>query len=186
MRKSKIICIDIETTGLDKSRDEILQIGIINGRGKVLYNSFIKPERAREWKEAEKINKISWEVVQNAPTLAKERRKIEKILSKAGLIVGYNHKGFDIPFMAVNGINTAVKAKLYDVMLEYAYIAGEWNEEKQYYKWKHLTECAEHYGFTDYKAHDALEDVRATLFCYYAIKKDKHGRLEAKKRKRRI
>lgn len=31
MRKSKIICLDIETTGLDIMQDEILQVSIING-----------------------------------------------------------------------------------------------------------------------------------------------------------
>lgn len=50
MRKGKIICIDIETTGLDAANDEILQISIINGRGKTLYNSYIRPEHKREWK----------------------------------------------------------------------------------------------------------------------------------------
>lgn len=38
MRKGKIICVDIETTGLDMTNDEILQISIINGRGKTLYD----------------------------------------------------------------------------------------------------------------------------------------------------
>lgn len=47
MRKSKIICIDIETTGLDRNNDEILQVSIINGRGKTLYNSYIKPRTTR-------------------------------------------------------------------------------------------------------------------------------------------
>ena len=64
MRKGKIICVDIETTGLDMANDEILQISIINGRGKTLYNSYIRPEHKREWKEAEEINKIGWEAVQ--------------------------------------------------------------------------------------------------------------------------
>ena len=50
MRKSKIICIDIEATGLDRNNDEILQVSIINGRGKTLYNSYIKPEYTTEWK----------------------------------------------------------------------------------------------------------------------------------------
>lgn len=70
MRKGKIICVDIETTGLDMANDEILQISIINGRGKTLYNSYIRPEHKREWKEAEEINKIGWEAVKNAPDIA--------------------------------------------------------------------------------------------------------------------
>ena len=183
MRKSKIICIDIETTGLDRNHDEILQISIINGRGKVLYNSCIKPDHLTEWKEAEEINKILWECVKDAPWIQRERKKIDKILKRAGLIIGYNHKGFDMPFLAAKGINTAVKAKLYDVMLEFAYIYGE--ETPRGYKWQRLTTCAAYYNYTDYKAHDALEDARATLYCYYAMQKDSRGRRMARKRKRR-
>ena len=39
-------------------------------------------------------------------------------------------------------------------------------------------------GYTDYKAHDALEDVRATLHCYYAMQKDRKGCRAARRRKR--
>lgn len=184
MRKSKIICIDIETTGLDRNNDEILQVSIINGRGKTLYNSYIKPDYATEWKEAEAINKISWDCVKFAPGILTEKRKIDKILRKAELIIGYNHKGFDLPFLAAKGIDTAVKAKIYDVMLEFAYIVGEYDEKHDNYKWKTLTYCAKYYGYTDYKAHDALEDARATLHCYYAMQKDRKGRRAAKRRKR--
>lgn len=148
-----------------------MQISIINGRGKTLYNSYIRPVHKREWKEAEEINKISWEAVKNAPTLQHEKRKIEKILKKAGLIIGYNHKGFDLPFMAAKGINTAVKAKVFDVMLEFAPIYGDYNEHYNNYKWQPLTRCAEYYGYTGYKPHDALEDVRATLYCFYKMRR---------------
>ena len=122
MRKSKIICIDIETTGLDRNNDEILQVSIINGRGKTLYNSYIKPEYTTEWKEAEAINKISWDCVKFAPGILTEKRKIDKILRKAGLIIGYNLKGLKITILAAKGIDTAVKAKKNDVMLEFSYI----------------------------------------------------------------
>lgn len=186
IRKSKIICLDIETTGLDNTEDEILQISIINGRGKTLYNSYIRPEHKREWKEVEQINKISWEAVKNAPTLKQEKRRIEKILRKVHLIIGYNHKGFDLPFMAAQGINTAVKAKTCDVMLDFSFIAGDYNERYNSFKWKPLTYCAKYYGYTNYAAHDALEDVRATLYCYYAIQKDKPGKKVAEINKRRL
>ena len=171
MRKGRIICIDIETTGLDRIEDEILQVAIINGRGKTLYNSYIRPDKKRTWQQAEAINKINWQAVRDAPTIRRERRKIERILKRAGLIVGYNLKAFDLPFMAAKGINTAVKAQICDVMLEFAPVAGEWDPERGSYKWKSLRFCADWYGYTNYKPHDALEDVRATLHCYYAMRK---------------
>lgn len=85
MRKSKIICLDIETTGLDIMQDEILQVSIINGRGRTLYNSYIRPERKREWKDAEKINKISWQAVRNAPSLKHEKKKNRADLAESRL-----------------------------------------------------------------------------------------------------
>jgi DNA polymerase III epsilon subunit-like protein len=50
-------------------------------------------------------------------------------------------------------------------------VAGEWDPERGGYKWKSLKFCADWYGYTNYKPHDALEDVRATLHCYYAMRK---------------
>ena len=171
MRKGKIICIDIETTGLDHAQDEILQVAIINGRGRTLYNSYIRPDRKRTWEQAEVINKISWQAVKNAPSIRREKRKIERILKRAGLIFGYNIKAIDFPFLSAKGIKTADKAAVYDVMLEFAPVAGEWDPDRGGYKWKSLKFCADWYGYTNYKPHDALEDVRATLHCYYALQR---------------
>ena len=53
----------------------------------------------------------------------------------------------------------------YDVMLEFAPIYGEWSSYHESYKWQKLTTCAKYYGY-EFKAHDSLEDVKATLFCY--------------------
>ena len=133
--KNRIISIDIETTGLDAAEDEIVQISIVNGRGKTLYNSYIRPEDGHAWDRGMNSRKAAWQAVRNAPTLRHERRRIERILRRADLIVGYNHKAFDMPFLAAKGINTAVKARLYDVMLEFAYIAGEYNDEYGSYRW---------------------------------------------------
>lgn len=171
MLKGRIICIDIETTGLDRIEDEILQVAIINGRGKTIYNSYIRPDKKRTWQQAEAINKINWKAVRDAPTIRHEKRKIERILKRAGLIVGYNLKAFDLPFLAAKGINTAVKAGVYDVMLEFAPVAGKRDPENGGYKWKSLKFCADWYGYVNYKPHDALEDVRATLHCYNAMQR---------------
>lgn len=73
--------------------------------------------------------------------------------------------------MAAKGINTAVKAKICDMMLEFAPIAGERDPAHGGYKWKSLKFCADWYGYANYKPHDALEDVRATLYCYYAMQR---------------
>lgn len=185
MEKSKIIAIDIETTGLEPGEDEILQVGIIDGYGKVLFSSFVCPEHTLEWEEAAKVNKIGAEKLYDAPVFDEVRGEIEGIIRRAELIVGYNHTSFDIPFLVKGGVNLiGHKAKHYDVMREYAYYAGDWNAKKHYYRWKRLTECAAHYGYF-YPAHDAVEDAKATLHCYYAMKRDVTGRIAAVFRKRK-
>lgn len=50
-------------------------------------------------------------------------------------------------------------------MIMFAEIYGEWNERRGSYKWQSLTKCATYYGY-EFKAHDSLEDVKATLYCY--------------------
>ena len=55
--------------------------------------------------------------------------------------------------------------KWIDPMIMFAEIYGEWNERRGSYKWQSLTKCATYYGY-EFKAHDSLEDVKATLYAY--------------------
>ncbi len=168
---SDLIVIDIETTGLSRVDDEILQVSIIGGDGKTLYNSYLKPLRCTEWAEAEKINHISPAMVAEAPNIYLEMPKINGILKHAKTIVGYNQAGFDIPFLQMFGAVVPETAQIYDVMLEFAPIYGEWSEYHQSYKWQNLGTCAGHYDYDwgSDTAHDSLADCRATLHCYLAM-----------------
>ena len=56
-------------------------------------------------------------------------------------------------------------------MIMFAEIYGEWNERRGSYKWQSLTKCATYYGY-EFKAHDSLEDVKATLYCYKKMEED--------------
>lgn len=55
----KSIVIDTETTGLDPFRDELLQVSIIDEEGNVLFDSYFKPLKHKEWSKAESVNHIS-------------------------------------------------------------------------------------------------------------------------------
>lgn len=61
--------------------------------------------------------------------------------------------------------------KWIDPMIMFAEIYGEWNECRGSYKWQSLTKCATYYGY-EFKAHDSLEDVKATLYCYKKMEED--------------
>lgn len=166
-----IVVVDTETTGLDNSVDEILQLSIIDYFGRTLYNSYFKPVKHTEWLEAERVNGISPEMVADAPLFSDELPKITAILMKAHAVVGYNTQ-FDVDFLKAAGASLPNDIEYVDVMREFAPVYGEWSEERQCFKWKKLIVCAEYYGYDWRKdsAHNSLSDCRATLYCYKKLK----------------
>ncbi len=166
-----IICLDTETTGLDRQKDEILQLSIIDGYGNILFHNLIKPINKTSWYSSEKIHGIKPSDVAGCKPLSFYKKEIENILQRADIIVGYNIMGFDLPMLFNNGIENSVKSGsiIFDVMQHYAYINGEWDNYHSDYRFKKLSDCAAHYGYSGTSWHDALDDAKATLFCFYAI-----------------
>lgn len=168
--KDKILCFDVETTGLSREEDEILQLSIVDGTGKTVFNEYIKPTRHESWDGAEAIHGISPSDVADKLTIEEYRDELNDIFKDAELLVGYNNIYLDNAFLKEAGIHIPEDAKMYDVMLKFAPIYGEWNEKRQDYKWQKLSKCAEYYGFHgDGQFHDSLEDVRATLHCFNSM-----------------
>ena len=168
--KDKILFFDVETTGLSREEDEILQLSIVDGTGKIVFNEYIKPTRHESWDGAEAIHGISPSDVADKLTIEEYRDTLNDIFKDVQLLVGYNNIYFDNAFLKEAGIQIPEDAKMYDVMLKFAPIYGEWNEMRQDYKWQKLAKCAEYYGFHgDGQFHDSLEDVRATLHCFNSM-----------------
>lgn len=156
------IVFDTETTGLNPEYDEIIQLSIIDGTGKVLFDEYIKPSRRKKWPEAQKISGISPEMVKNCKTFRFFRKTIQKIFDSAKTIIVYNI-GFDAGFLQSYGIDVYREKDWRDVMIDFAEIYGEWSDYKQSYKWQKLSSAAAYYDFK-FSAHNSLEDVKATLF----------------------
>lgn len=157
----KVILFDTETTGTTES-DEILQLSIINGKGRVLFNKFIKPYQKTSWPYAEKINGITPEKVSKCKTFDKYQKKIQKIFDKAEVLIAYNFD-FDSRFLRQSGIRIDRRKKFLDPMIDFAEIYCERKSYNGPFKWQKLVIAAKFYGY-EFKAHDALEDIKATLF----------------------
>ena len=177
MEMSKIIAFDTETTGFDPDDDEIIQISIVDGDGYVLLDTYVRPERKTEWPKAQAVNGISPELVAGYGTFPEIKEKVAEIFGKAELVVAYNAE-FDLSFLERQGI-VAESAAVFDVMVEYAPVHGEWNEWRQDWKWQKLQTCADHYGH-GFKAHDSCEDAIVTMKCFKSMMEDreKGGYLE--------
>ena len=95
-----------------------------------------------------------------------DRRRFAEITKGATLIVGYN-VAFDLAFVRVAGISCG-NVPVFDVMREFAPVVGRRRGGGRDYSWVPLERCARHYGIR-FRAHDALEDARATLCCFWAM-----------------
>lgn len=171
--REKIIVYDCETTGLDSDTDEIVQLSIADGNGKILFNELIKPSRKKKWDNAERIHHISPEMVKDKKTFRHYIAQVKKIFDNAELIVAYNNS-FDNGFIyeCSQGEIDPCDKQNFDVMLEFAEIFGEWNDYFQSYKWQKLITCARYYDYEIENAHDSLYDVKATLHCFYKVLDD--------------
>lgn len=167
------VVFDIETTGLNPKINEILQFSAINEKGEVLLNTYVQPVKAKEWKEAEKINGITYEMVKDAPGFDEIRKEVQTIFDSADELIAYNGS-FDMEFLEKNGVNINQKIPYYDVMKAFAHYYGEWSDSWGEYKWQKLSTCAAFWGFK-FEAHDSLEDVKATLHAYNRLQMPENG-----------
>ena len=78
--------------------------------------------------------------------------------------VGLFARRFEDGFLKAYGIKVP-PGKWVDPMKIFARIYGEYDRYHDSYKWQSLSKCAKYYGY-EFKAHDSLEDVKATLYCY--------------------
>ena len=175
MKYQKVI-LDFETTGLSSKYDEILQVSAIDQDGNVLIDEYCKPKNIRTWEEAEAIHKISPAMVLDKKPFEDYVEILSDILTNAAEIIIYN-ADFEVGFLNKYGVK--FNNNIYDLMLEFAEIYGQWNEYYGNYTWKSLNDCCLYYGYYLGNAHDSLEDCKATLYCYNKVIKNE-GRYEGK------
>lgn len=153
----RTIVLDTETTGLNHDTDEILQLAIIDAKtGRKLFNEYFHPCFTESWPQAQKVNRISPRKVATKPMFVERVEAIQKIINSAETIIGYN-TFFDLEFLMAYGVRIDDVKNVVDVMQEYSPD-----------HWKKLTETAFELGYDwkKRKAHDALGDCYATLYCY--------------------
>lgn len=158
-----IAVIDFETTGFKAGEDEVLQVSIIDDNENTLLNVYCKPTNKTEWVEAERVHNITPLMVYNELPFERYADTVREILSRADFVIAYNY-AFEDSFLRAYGIEID-KEKWFDPMLAFAEVYGQWDDYHGNYKWQSLSKCAKYYGY-EFKAHDSLEDVKATLFCY--------------------
>jgi DNA polymerase III subunit epsilon len=156
------VVLDTETTGLDPTTDELLEIAVIDSEGTVLFHSYLTPQRTKTWNQAERIHRISPQFIRTGhfPRFEAIRQSLVEVLLGRDVVI-YN-AGFDRQFLAAELREAG--AATYCCMEPFAAFYGDWNDYYESYRWQKLTRAAEVVGHTWVgRAHGAVADCRATL-----------------------
>jgi DNA polymerase III epsilon subunit-like protein len=157
----KTIFLDTETTGLRGcyagGSDEIVELAILDNRGKPLVDQLVRPSRRKSWPEAQRIHGISPSMVAGAPTLDALLPEIAELIRDC-LVVIYN-AAFDLQFFPAE---LFASSRVECAMLRYAEWKGDWNPRYGNPRWHKLHVAAHATGFdADVQWHRALCDTLA-------------------------
>ena len=172
--QERFAVIDLETTGLNynfnrQPGDEIISVAIIDQDGNTLLDTYCDTVKIKSWDEAERIHGISPEDVKGYPTFVEILPKVVEILLSYDYVIAYNIK-FEKLFIQNYAYHYAR-----DYL--YKYCKVKWGDDPMEMfmdymgsaKFLKLETAAEHFGYT-YNAHNALEDTKATLYVYKALR----------------
>lgn len=174
LREAKFASVDVETTGLDVERDEIIAIGIVPIQGLTIlasksFYSLVKSKKSTL--KGLKIHGISDEALRSAPSFEEISGKVYEMLSDS-ILVGFC---IEIDYGFLKKALKGFKAKTIDVMkLERA--LGKFLGEK-YVESPTLDSLAKKYGIKTAYRHNALADafITAQIFQFQLLRLLKIG-----------
>ena len=154
------VALDLETTGLDSNRQQILEVGAVRFRGDEVietYQTLVNPGVAIP-EFIQRLTHISPQQVKRAPFFSSVASEIEDFLG-ADPIIGHNIQ-FDIGFLANNGVQ--LNNPSYDTWD----LATVFMPRSRQYSLKYLTS---HFKVEHNDAHRALADAMATKNVYVKL-----------------
>ena len=157
------IAIDLETTGLDPSSCEILELGAVRYiKGELVeeFSELIKPD-ALIPSEITRLTGISNEMVEKSPPLSLVFDKYKKMLDGAPWVVGHN-VSFDLGFLKPH-ITKPKFALLEPRVMDTGALARILFPRLARYS---LASLVSHFRISRNKAHRALDDCKATAEIY--------------------
>jgi DNA polymerase-3 subunit epsilon len=155
-----LVVFDLETTGVSTSQDRIVQIGIVkyfaDGRESLERKRLVNPEMTIP-QESIEVHGITNEMVKDEPTFKKIAKGLSDLIGDADLC-GFNSNRFDVPMLVEEFYRAGVEFDMTD--------------RKSIDVWKIFQKMEPRNLKAAYKfycgknlegAHDALNDVRATI-----------------------
>lgn len=156
LEKENFCIVDIETTGLDYTKCDIIEIAALrieSGEVKDIFNTLIKPENSKITPEIEKINGISPDMVEGQPIISQISKKFLSIIENS-ILIAHNSE-FDIPFLK-HHISKKFENQIACTLKASRFLLPNLSNHK-------LHTVASYFGITAQNRHRALGDVETTF-----------------------
>ncbi len=170
LKNDNIVIYDTETTGLDLTKDEMVQLSAIrlNRRGEIIdtFDQMILPT-VEIGRGAYETHGFDLEYIKaHGGVSAEEALKAFSAFVKGSVLVGHNSFRFDAPLinrqLLENGLPSLEVLAEYDTMV----MAKELHAELPNFK---LSTLCDHYGIVNEAAHNAYGDIVATGKALFAM-----------------
>ncbi len=173
---SRFVALDIETTGLDYQRDEIIEVGAIrylNGEPEDTLSILINPGRAIPY-QISRLTGINDEMLVNSPSFLEASASILDFINESPLIV--HNINFDIPFLEYHlrhfRENYTERIQEYEILVQEKYdtlfLSKIFFPFQPSYSLKNL---AEYFSIQEKTFHRALPDAKTTAQIFLNILK---------------
>lgn len=162
------IILDTETTGFSKTEDDVIELGITDINGNVLYDGMFKPDRENS-SIAESANHISNAELQDKPTIFDEWEKIKAAV--AGRKIATYNLDFDKNIMINAAARHGVPREEVEKMFEQsACIMQSYTTYKNGYRATKLQNALTENGIEVTQDHRAVSDCKVTAQLIQAVK----------------
>ncbi len=157
------VVFDLETTGTDCLRDQIVEISAVKVREKTVtdtFSSLVNPQ-CHISAQATRVNGITDEMVADAPLLA---QVLPQFLEFAGnnVLVGHNIQSFDLRFI-YRAARELLGRDVENDYIDTLYMARQCLPQLRHHK---LTDLAEYFQIDTQGAHRALKDCMMNQECF--------------------
>jgi len=159
----RIFFLDIITTGYTPAISSVLQVAVIDGTGRVLLNTYVKPDRKLNYDKVEDRFGIPADKLEDAPEWDIVRAEMQKVLSHAGIVAGENIDR-KLQLLKSKGFSGSASNKTFDVTNEYRHYMGLSRDTI-------LEDCADHYGIS-YLPDNAYYGAGTAMQCFHALMND--------------
>lgn len=162
------IVFDLETTGINCSKDTIIEISAIkvrNGEVSAEFSTLVNPHRPIP-PAATRVNGITDAMVATAPSLTAALTDFLEFI-KEDILIGHNIHTFDLKFI-YNSAWQLLEREVTNDYIDTLYLSRSTLPHLKHHK---LTDISDYFGFSTAGAHRALADCIMNQKCYEELGK---------------